>query len=193
MHPSLILTIFFCKPNFVYEILKENFLQLGCIRSIFFNLSDLSKTLINTAFFSCSLQVLRVSKSKSNIFRPSVFPYFHTWLYIPKIAVETEKMNQCTSQLDPKLKNRQKTAWSHDPALASHVIKDNARAAPSVEFTAQRQIWRSIIYPETFLISLWYFACVFYSPILSFTYNFGSADVFLRFLWYFFKFPYIMI
>ena len=49
-------------------------------------------------------------------------------------------MNQCTSQLDPKLKNRQKTAWSHDPALASHVIKDNARVAPSVEFTAQRQI-----------------------------------------------------
>ena len=42
--------------------------------------------------------------------------------------------------IDPKLKDRQKTAWSHEPALASHVIKDNARAAPSVEFTLQRQI-----------------------------------------------------
>ena len=70
---------------------------LDVFGKFFLILSDLSKTLIITAF-------LRASKSKSNIFRPSVLPYFHTWWYIPKIAVETEKMNQCTSQLDPKLK-----------------------------------------------------------------------------------------
>ena len=88
----------------------------------------------------------------------------------------------CTSQLGPKLKIRQKTAWSHDPSLACHVIMNIARAAPFVEFTAQRQIKKSVIYPEIFLISLRYFERLFYSPKLSFPYNFSSVDTFLRFL-----------
>ena len=77
---------------------------------------------------------------------------------------------------------RQGKARSHDPSLASHVIMNIARAAPFVEFTAQRQIQKSVVYPEIFLISLRYFESLFYSPKLSFPYNFSSVDAFLRFL-----------
>ena len=66
-----------------------------------------------------------------------------------------------------------------------------AQAAPFVEFTAQQQIQKSAIYPEIFLISLRYFERLFYSPKLSFPYNFSSVDAFLRFLFRIFLYNYI--